>query len=271
MKKQALAIALATALGTVVGTAYAQVPPIVPPGPGGPAAPIVGPVGQPLLNADEMIGICLLESLVSIVATNVAHQAICEDAVGAYKASVTTIGGSGTASVEGVNLRGSLTTGDPKGYRCLISQVGGGTIGWTTPYLSQVTGYTGNHSYRRDKKIFLDSAGLDGNFRFDGVPYDEHSIKDFYRCVVNPGATTCPTNSPNALDYGLEVITKYNYPRHKWWEQSYYKRENGSPDSGWMWIRKTQLAAGVGCRITANLRGYNYNGLEYAGTIFVSN
>ncbi|MCK7576838.1 MAG: hypothetical protein MZV65_13830 [Chromatiales bacterium] len=75
MKKQALAIALATALGTVVGTAYAQATPSpLPPGPGGPAAPIVGPVAQPYLNADEMIGICLLESLVSIVATNVAHH-----------------------------------------------------------------------------------------------------------------------------------------------------------------------------------------------------
>ena len=73
-----------------------------------------------------------------------------------------------------------------------------------------------------------------------GDRYDEHIIKDFW--LVDP--STVDEDDPNAgadvKDDGLEIITKLDYPRAKWFQESYHTRPNGGDGS--LSVTKTRIA-----------------------------
>lgn len=255
MKKQALAIALASVVGTFAAGAALANPP-QPPNP--------GPWTNPSLFNSERSGICLIESSLSIVAANVAHYG-CSGAKGSYYLEVAVDGnGDGTAALDGVTLNGSVAPKPPitgKGQNCTVRQAGDGKL--FTPAKGGgvlVQGYQGNHIWNFTNTIFIDQAPP---FKLAGVSYDEHSIKDFYKPRTNPSNYT-------TLDYGLEVITKLNFPREKWWQQSWYTREDGTPTGGTVVVKKTRQAPAVACQIALTLDGYNVaNEFYYSGTISV--
>lgn len=257
MKKNALAITLASVVGTfAAGATLAQNGPPGPPNP--------GPWVNPSLFNSERSGICLIESSLSIVAANVAHYG-CSGATGNYFLDVAVDGnGVGTAALDGVTLNGVVAPIPPitgKGQNCTITQVGSGKL--FTPARGggvKVQGYKGQHVWNFTNTIFIDQAPP---FKLAGVWYNEHSIKHFYRPRKNPKNWT-------TLDYGLEVITKLNYPREKWWQQSWYTSEDGTPAGGTVVVKKTRQAPAVACQIGVYLDGYNVaNEFYYTGTITV--
>lgn len=263
MKKQTLAIALVSVLGTLSGTAYAQLYPGVP----APPAPPAGQTGKPDLVRSEIGAYCLLESAASVVAANVAHFTFCSDAVGTYKVSITADEtGAGLVKIDanangagGVQLStNAVTVSTGKGYKCSVRQQGSGFLKATD---TLVSGYSGDHAWSSNRKLFLDYAPT---VNIDGIQFDEHSIKDFYRPTT--GCTGPSNRCPNAVDYGYELITKAGFPRQKWWEQSTYYRENGG--DGRLVIKKTRVEPS-GCTLTLDISGGNNGGFDYAGTIVV--
>ena len=94
-----------------------------------------------------------------------------------------------------------------------------------------------------------------------GDMMDEHIIKDFWKRCTGPdnevlgscGSEPTEDEKHQVVDFGLELITKLDYPRTKYEQSSLYRRPNNA--DGWMWIVKTQIAPGTGtlCQIQLQL------------------
>lgn len=91
-------------------------------------------------------------------------------------------------------------------------------------------GFLGNQSIQNYNGILTYSAGgailiSDSYFEMEEFwvyfPWDEHNIKDFWQYDKHAG---------HIKDYGLEVITKADYPIQKWRQSSDHKRWNYYPD-----------------------------------------
>lgn len=268
MKKQALVIALASALGTFAATGYTQEPP---------PAPEYNSSGAPAFTDAERSGFCLLESALSIVASKVALST-CASSKGKYYLDVSADGaGTNFAWLDGVYLENVLGPKKANGQTCRVTGDGTLSIPLSGPSRgTKISDYVGDYGWKialatgvRVSPIMIGEATLSVN----DVPFDEHIIKDFYKPCGNPTAgvaTGCPKSDYTAFDYGLEVITKNNFPREKWWQQSKYTRENGHP--GELSMLKTRLEPkSPGCTIELVSTGSEFvaGNLEFSGYIKV--
>jgi len=117
------------------------------------------------------------------------------------------------------------------------------------------------HAWNRGRTIFTSGATV----VFNGIDfYDEHNIKNFFRA---PSTDRCPRN--RFFDEGLEVITKFGYPRAKWRQDSEYCRPDGV--DGYLTVVKRQITPANGCVIALDLAVDNAGGsFDAFGTVSVA-
>jgi len=106
-----------------------------------------------------------------------------------------------------------------------------------------------------------------------GIPdiYSGQVIKDFYR------GNNVNTSDPlyyDIFDWGLQSVSKLNYPVNKWWQRSASHRDDGVVGR-LVWV-KDRLVGASSCRITIDTTGYdnlNYfwqGGAIGSGTLTIS-
>jgi hypothetical protein len=97
--------------------------------------------------------------------------------------------------------------------------------------LVDVADYVALYGWDSSGSIMWASADMTVNWD----PYDQHIIKDFW-----DNTDEGEHQVKKVLDAGLEVITKLDYPRSKWFQWSDYTREDGV--EGIITWTKTQIA-----------------------------
>lgn len=252
-------VAMGVALATASLSAAAQVPPANPAGAGANAI-VAGEFLQsvpPTFNRAEQTGLCLLESVVSLLASR-TNDFGCS---GTYSLDVVTTNneGEGFADLDGGSGIGGTTLnavlGPLKdiGTRCNVTH---DTNAQNLLKGLQVT-YDGAHGWSRSNEIFNSDAYITIGDAQTGTPnfYREVDIKDFFKQVINGRSWE--------FDWGLEDIKKrrteagwrgdtagFYYPVQKWTELSWYQHENGQ--EGGLWVNKYQLVprSARGCRVT---------------------
>jgi len=212
---------------------------------------------KPTFNQNEQLGLCLIESTVSLLAAR-TNDFQCNNAT--YDLVVATTSPTEATAVlgEGVNSGGATLVGrlGPKrdlGTRCQVATAPGTNLLKGSPFL-----YFGDHGWSATNEIFNSNALiqiLDPQTGNINQIYREVDIKDFFKRVINGRSWE--------FDVGLEDIKKaragepdlipslgsFLYPVQKWGELSWYKHENGG--EGGLWVKKTQvIPRGVGCKIT---------------------
>ena len=100
--------------------------------------------------------------------------------------------------------------------------------------LVDVENYIATYGWDSSGSIMWAEAYMD----VDGDDYDQHIIKDFWD--VSEDKQDPEHQVKIVRDEGLEVITKLDFPRTKWFQESIYIREDGQPGKI-DWI-KTQIA-----------------------------
>ncbi len=109
-------------------------------------------------------------------------------------------------------------------------------------------------AFSRNSAIFLNNAymRITPNPQLIGSIYDEHVIKDFYKLTstadLEGKCEGVPDDHPHCntedafFDWGLEVITKWDYPHFKFRQDSEHVPWDGS--NGWWYIQKRLIADG---------------------------
>jgi hypothetical protein len=198
---------------------------------------------------------CAAESAVSLKAAIIAHKGCTASTypvvidIDGTGVGTLSIGPSATFTVD------SNVGRNVKGVFCHVDEVSPASIGGTV-----IDDYPGRHAWSSNSWIFNSSADP---IIFDGFnEFDEHNIKDFYRWTNNGGKKIL------FFDWGLEKITKFGYPREKWWQWSKYQPEDGSLDPGILRYWKRRLVPhGAPCSIHLDLTGTNISGAQYSGTL----
>jgi len=224
----------------------------------GPNIPLTGEV----YDIADRGAICLVESALSLVASKEHFTPGCTTK--SYALSVESdYFGQGVATLDDknangvVNLKNTVIESGNKPSRGAKCEVGAeGTLFGTT-----VADYIGQHAWARYNQFFIDSA----DFKLNGVPYDEHSIKDFYGRVLATDEQYA--GGPWIFDWGLEVVTKLGYPVSKWSEQSWYHKWDGV--DGKVKVIKQDVA--TNCKITFVASPYQAgDGITINGVVKVS-
>jgi len=269
------------ALGLAAGTApsYAQ-PPEFPPNPA--AGALDGIVAEerlstaPTFNPAEQVGLCLVESVVSLLASRTEDFG-CDDT--SYSLAVVTTDNAGVgaavigggANAGGTTLEGSLGPQRAIGRACFVSEVDGvNQVNLLNGV--RVIEYDGNHGWSRRNAIFNSDARITLIDPQTGSPdfYREVNIKDYFKRVIDGRAWE--------FDWGLEEIKKRNsspfifyYPVQKWTELSWYSHSDGQ--DGALRIRKHKIKpnSAFSCRINADFAEvFNGSGeFEAFGTVRV--
>lgn len=276
-------IAVGVALATASLSTLAQgVPSIISPAVNGGLAVITGEFNrsaQPTFNRAEQTGLCLMESVVSLLATR-TNDFSCNAKT--YDLSVVTTDNQGEGYAEiggGVNLGGTtlnavLGPNKDIGTRCKVDEAPGLNL------LNgvQVVDYNGAHGWSKTNEIFnSDALILLRNPQTRSInQYREVDIKDFFKYVLDRRSWE--------LDWGLEDIKKFRpantaypfafyYPVQKWLETSWYQHENGQ--EGQLGIQKYLVIprSARGCQIRVDVpEGGMFNGsgeFEAIGTVTV--
>jgi hypothetical protein len=230
------------------------------------AAELTGGSSDPKFDNAERVGLCLAESVVGLIASHTDHVG-CGARTFTLGIETTDVDGPGVAVIDGgadaggTTLGGSLSGQSIKGVRC-NADLGSGNnqlkgVG--------VPGYVGRHVWGRKDAIFNSNANiklLDPSTK-SVLNYGEEDIKDYYKRTINQQLWQ--------FDWGLEKVLKNKYPRAKWSQVSWYRRENGVP--GVLKMRKYQVAprSANGCTIELQTTGFNGSGeFQYSGTVQVS-
>jgi hypothetical protein len=191
-----------------------------------------GAVPTYAFNNQELSGLCLAESIVSIFGALAEHQGCPKEAV-LYDVSITAnAAGDGGAKVTSSSgdirtLENRLSGVGERGAFCDVRTPDNGVINGVS-----VTDYTGTlpglpsgrrtHAWSQGHTIMISGAKL----RLDGLNFGEHNIKNF-NLTEDPLIFT---------DEGLEVITRDRYPSSTWKQSSYYHRPDG--DIGRLYFTK---------------------------------
>ncbi|MGR8998070.1 MAG: hypothetical protein ACU88J_03370 [Gammaproteobacteria bacterium] len=225
----------------------------------------------PTFNQGEQAGLCLLESVVGLIATT-TNDFGCS---GTYDLSINTfdVEGRGLAEIDlGVDNGGTTLIGilDPTrdiGTRCNVNTVYGDNK------LKRVgIRYDGDHGWSKTNEIFNSDAYITLKDPQTGGynKYREVDIKDYFKQVVFGRSWE--------YNWGLEDVKKFRYgpkdlssdnrvadnqnlsrdkwtwhgfyyPVQKWQEASWYQHENGQ--EGGLWLRKYQVIprSAAGCQI----------------------
>ena len=215
---------------------------------------------NPTFEASERTGLALVESSLSLIAAREHIDPVtCSEKV--YKLAVSAFDLEGTATIKGDGEKSVLNAFLTE--TSLGAQVDISASPESSLYGAKIKNYVGDHQWSRNNNIFLDRAEWDFKHPQSGrlIPYDEHSIKDYYKQVLP--LTTGPESWE--FDYGLEVITKKNKPVTKWLELSWYKQQDGG--DGVLVVTK-QLIAKNTCNIT--FVGSGFVPFDYKGKVYVS-
>jgi hypothetical protein len=268
----AIAMGVALAIGSIsAASASLEFPLPLHPSEEAQAATLIaelGPLSQnPTFDDSERTGLALVESALSLIAARTHIDPVfCAKKV--YKLKVEAFETDGTANITDLDggktvLTAALTeaslgaqvdvTADPD------ASLGGAAI----------KDYVGDHQWSRKNNIFLDSAHWTFKHPQSGrlIPYDEHSIKDYYKQVIDGlGSNESRVDGPQSweFDYGFEVITKKNFPVAKWAELSWYRQQDGG--DGILAVQKT-LVAKNSCLIHFEATGFSP--FEYSGKVYV--
>ena len=124
--------------------------------------------------------------------------------------------------------------------------------------------YQANASYNAQSSI-MTMKGISTVIGINGVPdaYQEQIIKDFYV------ATDDTTGLPYIFDWGLQSLSKLNYPVQKYWQRSKSLRDDGV--IGRTVFVKERLVGPNACRIVIDMSGYNNADYFWqSGTLTVS-
>lgn len=227
----------------------------------------------PTFEAAERTGLALVESSLSLIAARThidptfcspkTYQVSVDSSVAEVigQAVITADGSAGSTTLTAV-------TGE---YVDLLGRSSGAEVIVTADPLSSLAGagistYLGTHQWSRLNNIFLDSAVWTFTHPQSGrlIPYDEHSIKDYYKRVEDVAG------EPESWEYdwGTEVITKEYLPVAKWTELSWYRQQDG--EDGAIKVRKDLLSPKSRaplCRIVYKASGFAP--FEYSGTVKV--
>jgi len=254
LTRVAIGVALATASLSVLAD-----PPANPAAPGANAivtGEFVQSVG-PTFNRAEQTGLCLLESVVSLLASR-TNDFACS---GSYSLDVVTTDNQGEgfadlaggAGIGGTTLLATLGPLKDIGTRCNVK-----TDATAQNLLNglEVT-YDGAHGWNRTNEIFNSDAYITIRDSQTGTPnyYREVDIKDYFKQVI--------AGRSWEFDWGLEDIKKrrtetgatygdpngFYYPVQKWQELSWYQHENGQ--EGGLYVHKYQMVprSARGCRV----------------------
>jgi len=197
-------------------------------------------------NRAETKAFCLAETIVSLFAVLADHNGECPSSPG-ISGSVALDGVAGTASVttpgSSLDLRTRLIVHPIRGAFCdtdADGALGGFEVSDYNGYLPRKGDGAVTHAWNRDRTIFTSGATV----IFAGIDfYDEHNIKNFFADREIPGLF---------FDDGLEVITKFGYPRAKWRQKSEYRRPDGS--DGRLSVVKYQVTPAPAEDCTIDLR-----------------
>lgn len=226
----------------------------------GPNVPLTGDV----YDIADRGAICLVESALSLVASKEHFSPGCT--AKSYALNVeSNYFGDGFAALDDKNANGvvNLTNkvsengnSPSRGAKCDVRATG--SLFGTT-----LTDYVGQHAWARYNQFFIDGA----DFRLNGVPYDEHSIKDFYGRALDLQTGEQYAGGPWIFDWGLEVVTKLGYPVSKWSEQSWYHKWDGVDGK----VKVIKQDVGTNCTITYVARPYQQgDGITINGFVKVS-
>jgi len=269
--KLAIIIALASA-GATFG-AYAL--------PGDVAQPSVGlPGSAPKLYPSEQGAFKALEVATQIVESSIVQRG-CLNA--SYPFEVHTIfDGSGNATLGAaphqVNLAVTLGGTNNNAGRW-YNVTGGGILNGNNSSTLTIADINGKGSFNIGSTIQELSTSFTATSpvtttadRFYGT-----IIKDYWRLAdlvaIPSGFDDAGTPVSTVVDYGYQQITKNNYVRAKYWQQSRTWRENGV-NAGTYWL-KTRVTPSNNCAIEVHLEGYgvtpadSIEGFNEKGTLVV--
>ncbi len=232
---------------------------------------------DPTFNSAEQVGLCVLESTVSLLASR-TNDFGCDPADYSLAVFTTDNAGVGEAKIDGgvnaggTTLEGYLGTQIAIGRACYVSEASGYNFLKGVP----VYDYEGTHGWSRRNAIFNSDAYVtlidtqNGSY----IDYREVDIKDFFKRVINGQSWE--------FDWGLEDIKKkhsvkdskhnwFYYPVQKWHELSWYRPQNGV--DGYLKITKRQIKprSARGCTIQYKAADqFNGSGeFESMGTVTV--
>jgi hypothetical protein len=188
------------------------------------------------LRPAELGGLCAVESVVSLIAAHLDELGSC--AFRNYDVLVMTTNGPAGIGFANINfgppagttlnfaLEGPAT---PVGVRCMVNAAAGSNL--TPPvsvlptygvtYTTETADPPDGHRWGLFNSKFLSRANI--VFTREGTDfqsfYDEHNIKDFYSRLIEGRLWT--------FDWGLELITKDQWPRSKWIQWSRWIPSDG--------------------------------------------
>jgi len=267
--KTNLAILIALATGSF--GAYAQTVDVPPPSVGLPgAAPRVFPSEQGAFKA--------LEVATQMIESRIAQKG-CEAAV--YPFEVHTIyNGSGNATLglfpNPIILNVALGGASVNNGRWYTVSGSGALDGMQMTILkSQGSFNIGSSIQELSTSWTATSSVTTKPDNFSGT-----LIKDYWRLAalqpIPEGFDNAGTPVSTVIDYGYQQITKNNYSRTKYWQQSRTWRDDGV-NAGTHWVKTRVAPAGLTCVIEVNLQGYgesptdNIEGFNEKGTVRVKN
>ncbi|MFA5924326.1 MAG: hypothetical protein WC856_24050 [Methylococcaceae bacterium] len=257
----AIALGVALAMGSM--SALAEPPPVTNPAAAGAAAIVRAELAsdKPTFNSNEQVGLCLIESVVSMLAAR-TNDFGCDTA--RYDLQVATTSPTaavaeldGGVDVGGTTLEGRLFPTRDIGTKCKVDDARGLNL----LKRLELVNYNGAHGWSKTNEIFNSDALIKIRDRQTGSinKYREVDIKDFFKQVISGRSWE--------FDWGLEDIKKFRaatttgpeffYPVQKWGELSWYRHENGG--EGGLWVTKYQVIprSAVGC--TIRVESYDVN------------
>jgi len=267
-KQNLNAIALGVALAMGSASALAA-PPVENPAAVGAAAIVRAELAslKPSFNSNELAGLCLIESTVSMLAARTNDFGCNAATYDLHVETPTPFTGiaelDGGVNVGGTTLEARLFPTRDIGTKCKVDDADGVNRLKTL----ELKDYNGAHGWSRSKEIFNSDAYIKIKDPQTGSvnKYREVDIKDFFKYVL-------PSDlGPRSweFDWGLEDIKKFRaatstnpefyYPVQKWQELSWYRHENGL--EGGLWVHKFQVIprSAAGCTIRVEATDGNVN------------
>jgi hypothetical protein len=254
----ALAMGSASALASVIGQ-----PPVANPAESGALGIVRAELAndKPTFNSNELVGLCLIESTVSMLAAR-TNDFGCDNAY--YDLQVATTSPTeataeldGGVGLGGTTLEGRVFPTRDIGTKCLVNDARGlNLIGKL-----ELVNYNGAHGWSKTNEIFNSDALIKIRDRQTGSinKYREVDIKDFFKDVIDGRSWE--------FDWGLEDIKKFRaattngpefyYPVQKWHELSWYRHENGG--EGGLWVKKFQVIPRSAAGCTIRVEAYDVN------------
>lgn len=251
----------------------------------GPTAPLLNTTD---LTASEKSAFALLEGVMQVTEAQI-HATTCAPASYAIEIyadgsvnneaanpefnQVQVLDGNGSMAPQFSLVANVLPAVTGRGQQVQVSLFGSGTLG-PAPYTSAITSYNATYVYNNVNNLLVSNnsttslVGING-----GIPdiYSGQVIKDFYR---GDNVNSSDPLYYDIIDWGLQSVSKLNYPVNKWWQRSTSHRDDGVVGR-LVWV-KDRLVGASSCRITIDTNGYdnlNYfwqGGAIGAGTLTIS-